>query len=1377
MNNNRKYKKKSLILLIALVCTMFAQFTIINNPISDTRQENDIISENEEQLIEKETETPKSAEYAEIVNGTGNDFNATLHQSYVKEGNPLYNVSNFNSLTNRTVQADCPKDAMFNSSYTRIDVKDIYASNVTRTIEDEITAGESLYTYEAATSFTIIGDNNIKCLLVNASFSLYYDIGLTPTITVCLYNSSWELVSGSYRSKPNINSKTVITTFTPPTQGDNYWHEISLKNTLLDNFKTRNNTWFISLYRTSGSNPSDIPYWNRRVDSPSPDRSEAYRDNGGGFAYIASDYTLKLKLAPIDNTPKPTDINLKINNTLIIDSGSDNAGSWTSTLHKWSSSGKLNFTISAGWWDVKLNVSKILVNYTKTNLKAYSEFNATKNVATVYWEVTVNQVLDDFESKFKNFYINYTIPTSWQNEKTYNGTNEKTTKVIRDLNNGYSNVQVFDAGNGTNWWLNATSANFVSSIKTLVGSDDLSQVYYLNDVDVKAVMSSAVKNGEANLRVCNYDSPFYENYTTNELISNPMSEIAFNQWDIDTNDIDLVYGRFRVQARWNNGTEAGFREKNITVIGNTEITPINSENDQEYYTNETFNITVLYRDSARSTPIGNARVFNGTKELKAPIPITNSTPGYYFLPVNTSYYDYGLNEIVFTVNQTYYQNQTLTFRFYKVIETDTNPSNANPINLGNKFRDQNFNFTFNYTTFTGIMVPNAQWENTSASYGFVGSLARLGNGNYTLQLNTSKVQARSNPYAYSFRVYKLGNESQTFNLLMTVLLPKTGFVNLSYNLVDSVVQSGLNLTVSFYFNDTLKNQPITNLFTQNITVKSGTTLWSLVVTPSYTNFSENGAWRLIYVGSGKYVLNISTIGLTRGNQYPILINISYASSNPGPYENLIEQVSFYYAYKSSTLPTTPDGGGGGGGGTTVTGFTWDQILLWIIIAAIIGGSIAAIVGIKKGVIAPKKRERERVLREVTTVFDDAVNLEHLLVIYKNTGTCVFFKSYGMEEIDPQLISGFLSAVSSFGKEMDSQEALNEIQYGDKMLLLADGQYIRVALVLDKQASTILRQHLKEFIETFEKIYSSELPKWKGQIDLFKDTGDFVDGMFHTSIILPHEIKYDLAKVKSLKNPSSREVLKVAQSLVEGSERKFFFVASLLMEAVDKTGRDKAEIFMGIKELTEKGILLPIRIAAIEEKEVSQQEFNLIRQKICELPGLTEEEINTLTNDLAKMSPVEREAYLTSCREREKIVSAPMKSKSGTKVIDNVKSAKKEINSLKKSAVQKTKQKDITKAIEIYRSASVIATNWDLTREFEELEDTVRITQIDGLKELKNILESEARTAEKGKDYKTAIDKYNQASKVASEIFKLGITEMTKEVKRLTNKAKELGKLI
>ena len=128
------------------------------------------------------------------------------------------------------------------------------------------------------------------------------------------------------------------------------------------------------------------------------------------------------------------------------------------------------------------------------------------------------------------------------------------------------------------------------------------------------------------------------------------------------------------------------------------------------------------------------------------------------------------------------------------------------------------------------------------------------------------------------------------------------------------------------------------------------------------------------------------------------------------------------------------------------GLTGIIIIIIGTIVAVAGGSFA----VHRGVIVPKKREKQRILTEVKTIFDDAINLEHILVLYKGTGTCIFFKSYGSEQIDPELIGGFLSAVSSFGKEMATQETLNEISYGDKMLLLADGGLIRVALVLGKK---------------------------------------------------------------------------------------------------------------------------------------------------------------------------------------------------------------------------------------------------------------------------------------------------------------------------------------
>ncbi|MHA1979605.1 MAG: hypothetical protein ACTSXN_00695, partial [Promethearchaeota archaeon] len=453
----------------------------------------------------------------------------------------------------------------------------------------------------------------------------------------------------------------------------------------------------------------------------------------------------------------------------------------------------------------------------------------------------------------------------------------------------------------------------------------------------------------------------------------------------------------------------------------------------------------------------------------------------------------------------------------------------------------------------------------------------------------------------------------------------------------------------------------------------------------------------------------------------------------------------------------------------------DLIPYFILFGALLVAS-AVSVGVYRGAILPKKREKQRILTEVKTIFDDAINLEHILVLYKGTGTCIYFKSYGSEEIDPELIGGFLSAVSSFGKEMVAQEALNEISYGDKMLLLADGVYIRVALVLGKKGSLILRRNLKRFIEAFENTYKDVLPKWRGQLNHFMNAGQIVDDLLNTSIILPHQISYDFSNIKDLKISHSKDVLKTAHNCCEEADRKFFFIATLLKEAAESTNKDTAEIFMGIKELRDKKMLIPIEISAIEAQPISQQEVNLINQKVSQITSLTNEEKQKLVSDLAQVGPAEREAYLTSFSSHQEIVSAPIKSKVGTTIIEDKKTANKQLKILTKAASNLKNKKDYPKSIETYRRAAVIASNWELSNEFIKLQENIRKTTIEDLQNQKKLEELEAKDALKKKDYTEAAVFYNKASKTASEIFKLGVTDMMKEVKRLTKRANELEKL-
>jgi len=231
----------------------------------------------------------------------------------------------------------------------------------------------------------------------------------------------------------------------------------------------------------------------------------------------------------------------------------------------------------------------------------------------------------------------------------------------------------------------------------------------------------------------------------------------------------------------------------------------------------------------------------------------------------------------------------------------------------------------------------------------------------------------------------------------------------------------------------------------------------------------------------------------------------------------------------------------------------------------------------------------------------------------------------------------------------------------------------------------------------------------------------------------------------------------------------------LKEATERTKKDTAEIFSGIKELRDKKILMPIEISTIEARPISQQELNLISQKVAGLVSLAPEEKQKLVNDLAQMGPAEREAYFASIMERQEIVSAPMKV--GVVKIENLKSAKKEIKNLKKNAALARKENDYDKVITIYQNALMIATNWEIQKEFEELEDLIRRTKIVDFKAKMKKLEKGAKLAAKEEHYSEATQKFRMASRIASEIFKLGGTEMTKEVKRLSNKSKEYEKLI
>ncbi|MFX0059762.1 MAG: hypothetical protein ACFE8J_15805, partial [Candidatus Heimdallarchaeota archaeon] len=1516
-----------------------------------------------------EDEIPKASEYQEF-DGSGEQLNITLHQSLINSSD-----IEFTSLDDsNTFTEPVPNFNGYNTSYVNITIDAINAQNKTLNLELGTALNDVILSDRIVSSFRI----RKSCILQNLSLYISESGGGTPddaTIRIQIFNSTWNSVES--RIEPDSDTGLIDQTQIIPNEDTGQWYNYTF-NVNLDASSTYDNTFFIYFRQTSDVFDTRA-YYHYELDSSGEDNSDTYYSTDGGATWnefsTDRDISSQIILGLNDNTPKPTDINLQINSTAITDDISgNNLGYWTPSQVFSSSTGEFNFSITADWWDVSCNVSNVHINYTKTDIRANSDFNIPASGQDVNWTVTIPGGLNYFDSRVDNFNtINFTIPASWEYNtiNVFNDTDPFTDLLDTVLGNGYREVQVINAGNGTNWYLTVNSTNLISSIDTYVGGIPLIQVNFTNILRFNASFGAIVSNGDLNLSVYS-PVPRYLNHSNTFPLVSPSDEIFVSDWDISDNVTD--YGVFKAQMSWNNDTAAGFHELLFTVIANTDLKLSSPSSGQDHYDNELFDIIVFFNDTGPDLGdigITSASITENSTLLGPPTP--TGTDGEYSLQLDTDDFLYGWNYIEIGANKSFYHNKTVIFSFHHRINTSILPSDS--YNFGDVIRGKTVSYNFSYIDILSNPIPGATIQQVYVPAGFVPNSFPIGGepGNYTIELDTSNVQAQAGAYTCTFNITAIGNQTQEIDLILTVTQAQTSVIidQLSYTPVLNR-KDGFDQQVEFYFNDTDNDIGIPGITLGDIIVSDNQTGSSRSIN-SLTPFGAQGNYRLnisisglnsgwiqfelnvsrdpdynwsvdsftfylrgnitqtsiesitdiggegtlvptnlnysVYIGlnininftildsdygnnlvtgdaqsytvnyylisnptnqgvlandldfdlnTNSYKGSITTSSLTTLGTYAInitilktnyeasnvifnltlkskiLVNISVlekpAQVNAGDSFNLTLKAEFFNGtgwepFNGVDVTITPNLNGINGtttaplitdiNGTVTfteitvgigirtlilyiviepaynyTGFTkvisdimvivppttLEELLPYLIFAGVLIGAVVSSVAVYRGYIVPKKREKRRILSEVKTIFDDAINLEHILVLYKGTGTCIFFKSYGSEQIDPELIGGFLTAVSSFGKEMVAQEALNEISYGDKMLLLADGEFTRVALVLGKKGSLILRTHLKEFIEVFEKTYKDILPKWRGQLAYFKNAGQIVDEILNTSIILPHQISYDFANIKDLKGPHSRDVLKVAHSCCEEAGREFFFIATLLKEAAETSNKDTAEIFIGIKELRDKKILLPIEISAIEAQPISQQELNLLSQKVSSLTTLSGEEKQKLINDLAQMGPLEREAYLASISQQKEIVSAPIKSKVGTFVIENKKSAKNGIKELIKRAKAAKSKKNYDKTIEYLESAALIASNWKLSNEFIELEEVIRKIKIENLLAQKKELENKAKFAVKKKIYIEAAEKYKAASKIASEIFKLGATEMTKEVKRLTNKANEFEKL-
>jgi hypothetical protein len=123
-------------------------------------------------------------------------------------------------------------------------------------------------------------------------------------------------------------------------------------------------------------------------------------------------------------------------------------------------------------------------------------------------------------------------------------------------------------------------------------------------------------------------------------------------------------------------------------------------------------------------------------------------------------------------------------------------------------------------------------------------------------------------------------------------------------------------------------------------------------------------------------------------------------------------------------------------------------------------------------------------------------LVFLLIIESSSGLSLVQHSFAEKKLDPDLISGFLTAIQSFGMELTTAPTeMKKLAYKNFEIELNVGDYIRGALFLSGPCSNYLVNKLVDFINKFENAYEKPLKNWTGDISKLEGASELVKEFF------------------------------------------------------------------------------------------------------------------------------------------------------------------------------------------------------------------------------------------------------------------------------------------
>ncbi|MFW9947059.1 MAG: hypothetical protein ACFFDX_09555 [Candidatus Odinarchaeota archaeon] len=249
-------------------------------------------------------------------------------------------------------------------------------------------------------------------------------------------------------------------------------------------------------------------------------------------------------------------------------------------------------------------------------------------------------------------------------------------------------------------------------------------------------------------------------------------------------------------------------------------------------------------------------------------------------------------------------------------------------------------------------------------------------------------------------------------------------------------------------------------------------------------------------------------------------------------------------------------------------FTIDPLTLFLIIlASVIGISLTLSI-----VVVAKKHKRkiDTYKEEIFNKCMDILNLNYIMVSEKKSSLNVYEQVFIKQKLDPTLISGFLSAIHSFGIELtnsDEKTQTIKLEYKNLKVLMSEFKDFRIIIIMNELPSQKFLDSINNLALDIETQYSRYLETFRGNIEPFKGIENLLKKHLNTSFLYPLKI------VKTGKTKISQtEKMMIGRALesMKKNNQKYFYITHI-MEIKACDSKDIEAIF----NLLDKNIFQPV----------------------------------------------------------------------------------------------------------------------------------------------------------------------------------------------------------